>query len=278
MDIPKQIAQTSESSEFIVHADDFRVKGEKTILYCSLALLWFILFSLMRLSFKAIFILLGLAVIWVKIKQGQLLGQSVKVTEEQLTDIYEISQRAAERLSMPMPDVFVTQHPVINAYALGFLGRKSIVLHSATIEAMSPSELRAIIGHEFSHIKCQHTHWLVFTHLKNMIRIPIVSEFIGFLFLYWSRKAEYTCDRGGLIACGDLHASISALAKVAVGKDLFNRMNMDAFFKQRDSLNEDDIAKLSERLSTHPYIVNRIYALQQFAQSDYYRAVQNANI
>jgi len=275
MDIPKQI---SKMPKFTVHADDFRVQGEKTVLYISLTLLWFILFSLMRLSFKAIFIFIGIAVIWVKIKQGQLLGQSVKVTEEQLTDIYDIAQSAADRLSMPMPDVFVTQHPIINAYALGFFGRKSIVLHSATIESMSPSELRAIIGHEFSHIKCQHTHWLVFTHLKNMIRIPLVSEFIGFLFLYWSRKAEYTCDRGGLIASGDLHASVSALAKVAVGKELFDKMNIDAFFKQRDSLNEDDIAKLSERMSTHPYIVNRIYALQQFAQSDYYRSVQNTVI
>jgi Zn-dependent protease with chaperone function len=265
-------------SNFTVHADDFRVQGEKTVLYISLAAMGFILFSLMRLSFKAILVLLGIAIIWVKIKQGQLLGQSVKVTQDQLTDIYDIAQCAADRLSMSMPDVFITQNPVINAYAIGFFGRKSVVLHSATIEAMSPDELRSIIGHEFSHIKCQHTHWLVFTHLKNMIRIPFISEFIGFLFLYWSRKAEYTCDRGGLIASGDLYASVSALAKVAVGKELFNKMNIDAFFKQRDFLDADDIAKLSERLSTHPYIVNRIYALQQFAQSEYYRHLQNARI
>jgi hypothetical protein len=40
-----------------------------------------------------------------------------------------------------MPDVFLTQSPEINAFATGFLGRKkTVVLHSALVEAMTWDE------------------------------------------------------------------------------------------------------------------------------------------
>ena len=255
-----------------VRTADLRVEGELKALAIGLGSLGFILLLLMRFTLGAILILVVLAVVWVKIRQGQLLGQSVRVTEQQLPRVYRAARTAADRLSMNMPDVFVVQDPVINAYAIGFFGRKSVVLHSATVEAMDDAELRAIIGHEFSHIKCAHTHWLVLTTLKDTIRIPVISQLVGLLFLSWSRKAEYTCDRGGLVASEDLQASISALAKVAIGATLFRELNLEAFFRQRDTVSADDVAKLAERFSTHPYIVNRIHALHAFSRSAWFRA------
>ena len=252
-------------------AEDIRVPGETIALYMGLAILGFVLLVLLRLTLGWILVLVAIAVAWVKIRQGQLLGQSVQVGEHQFPRVYRAARLAAGRLGMAMPDVFVTQNPVINAYALGFLGRKSVVLNSATVEAMDEAELTAILGHEFTHIKCAHTHWLVFTQLKDAIRIPVISDVVGLLLLRWSRKAEYTCDRGGLLACRNLQAACSALAKVAVGKALFEEMDLPSFFAQRDSLDRDDIARLGERFSTHPYLVNRLYALQGFAESEGYR-------
>lgn len=254
-----------------LQADDLRVSGETTALGIGLGLLGFVLLVLLRITLGLIVVLVALSIGWVKLRQGQLLGQSVRISEQQFPRVYGAAQRAAERLNMPMPDVFITQNPVINAYALGFLGRKSVVLNSATVEAMSDAELTAIIGHEFTHIKCAHTHWLVFTQLKDAVRIPVISDVVGLLLLRWSRKAEYTCDRGGLLACRDLQAACSALAKVAVGRVLFEEMDLPSFFAQRESLDRDDIAKLGERFSTHPYLVNRLYELQNFAESADYR-------
>lgn len=252
-------------------AEDLRVPGETIALFIGVALLAFALLVLLRLTLGWILILVLLSIGWVKVRQGQLLGQSVHISEQQFPRVYRAAQRAAERLGMTMPDVFVTQNPVINAYAIGFLGRKSVVLNSATVEAMDEDELTAILGHEFTHIKCAHTHWLVFTQLKDTLRIPLVSDLVGLLLLRWSRKAEYTCDRGGLVACQSLQAACRALAKVAVGRVLFSEMDLDSFFAQRDSLNQDDIARLGERFSTHPYVVNRLYALHGFANSTAYQ-------
>lgn len=250
----------------LVSAAELRVKGEIGALALGAAVLVLVLMVLLRLTFGGIFLLMALALVWIRVRQGQMLGQAVKVTEHQLPDVYAVACQAADRLCMPMPDVFVTQHPIINAYALGFVGRQSVVLHSATVEAMEPNELCSILGHEFTHIKCRHTRWLVFTNLKGSIHLPIISELVGFVLLSWARKAEYTSDRGGLVACQDLRAAITALAKVAVGKELFKRLNIDAFLDQKDTLNADGIAKLSETLTDHPYLVNRIHALVAYSE------------
>jgi Zn-dependent protease with chaperone function len=89
--------------------------------------------------------------------------------------------------------------------------------------------------------------------------------------LSWSRKAECTGDREGLLASRNLGASISAQAKIAIGRQLFDRLNLAAFSEQREEVGQDDLSKLSEALSTHPYVVHRIYALGEFADSDEYR-------
>jgi Zn-dependent protease with chaperone function len=251
--------------------EDIQSKNERRILYASVATLLVLFLFVLEISLGFVLLLVAVLALWVKVRQGQMLGQSIKVTDAQLPEVHGAVQDAAARLGMRAPDVFVTQDPVINAYALGFLGRKSVVLNSATVEAMEPDELRSILGHEFSHIKCDHTNWMVFTNLNETVRIPVASDVIGLIFLLWSRKAEYTGDRGGLLASRDLRASISALAKVAVGRQLFGRLNLEAFSQQREEVSQDDVSKLSEALSTHPYIVHRIHALREFAESEEYR-------
>ena len=253
-----------------ISADDFRVKGEKTILYATLAAISVLFLLLLGVSSGVILLIIAFSIILVKIKQGQLLGHSIKVSETQLPDIYKIAKTASERLSMSIPDIFVKQDPSINAYAMGFMGKKSVVLHSATIEAMSPDELLAIIGHEFTHIKADHTNWLVITSSTESMKIPIISSFIGFIFLFWSRKAEYTSDRGAVLACRDPRAAVNALAKVAVGKELFEKLDIDNLFNQKMNIDEDAISKLSESLSTHPYIINRIHEMNKFYKSAEY--------
>ena len=167
----------------LVTIADLRVPGETGSLVVGVALLVLVVMLLLRATFGAIFLLMGLALVWIRVRQGQMVGQAVKVTEHQLPDVYAVACQAADRLCMPTPDVFVTQHPIINAYALGFVGRQSVVLHSATVEAMEPNELCSILGHEFTHIKCRHTRWLVLTNLKGSIRLPIISEVVGFVLL-----------------------------------------------------------------------------------------------
>ncbi len=252
----------------ILSADDFRMPRERIILYGSLTMCLALLFFLLPGALFIFPFIILFTVIMVKVKQGQLIGQAVMIKEDLFPDEYQAAKIAADRLDMKMPKVFISMNPFINAYALGFLGEKSVMLYSKTVEAMNKDELISIIGHEFAHIKCNHTNWTVITTSTEGLRIPIVSSIMSFILLMWSRKAEFTSDRGGLLACRDLSASISALAKITVGEKLFNKLNLEKMLEQKDDIKF--MANLSELLGTHPFIIKRIHALKDFHDSETY--------
>ncbi|MFW6332393.1 MAG: M48 family metallopeptidase [Thermodesulfobacteriota bacterium] len=261
-----------------ISPDEFRINGEKTALYWGFGILGFILLFVTTMSVGILTVfLVGATAIIVWIQQSQLLGQSARVSEKQFPEIYAIAKETSARLGMQQPDVFIKQDPTLNAFAIGFLGKKSVVLHSATVEAMDKEELQHIIGHEFSHIKCGHTNLTVLTSSQQAVKVPIISQILSFVFLFWSRKAEYTSDRGGVIACRDSKAAISAMCKLAVGPALFKQMDVNDFLNQQMALDQNDIAKLSENLGTHPYLVKRVHAVQKFFDSTHYMRLVSKN-
>ena len=256
-----------------VAADDYRVEGEKLALYGSLFVLGIIFIILLKISVTFLLIVVAISAGLVKIRQSQLLGNCVKVKEDVFPEVYKSAQVAGSRLTMNMPDIFITMDPKINAFALGFFGRKSVVLNSATVEAMNADELNSILGHEFSHIKCAHTKWLVVTNSVESIKIPVVADIIGVIFMFWSRKSEYTADRGSLIVSRNVTSSMSALAKVAVGKELYEKLNLQRYIEQIRDINDDEWAKLGEMLSSHPYLIQRLLALLRFYKSERYKKI-----
>jgi len=269
------LASTDQQFRTKIQADSFRISGEQEILYGSLAVAGFITLLLLGISLGIVFLVIAITVFYIKIHQGQLLGSAIKVSEKQLPKINQLAETAATRLCMKRPNVFVFQSPVLNASAMGFLDEKyTVILNSALVAAFDEDEIKFILGHEFSHIKCSHTSYLPLTNsAENMVQIPIISDILGFVFLLWSRKAEYTCDRGGLIACRNLNASIAALAKLAIGGELFEQMNLESLFDQKEEFDSSDISKLSEIFHTHPSIVHRIHELKQFHDSPLYKSL-----
>ena len=245
----------------------FRMRSERLVLFASIFFLLILFFLLLHISIYAVLASIALSVIIVKIRQGQCLGSAVKVSEDQFPKVYKAIQTVSKRLSMEMPDVFIRQDPVINAFALGLFGKKCVVLNSKTVEVLNDLELTAILGHEFSHIKCGHTAWIVLTSSSKEIKIPIISDILNFIFLFWSRTAEKTADRGSLLSCRNLKASISSLGKVSVGEKLFNDLNILRFIDQKTEIDDNIIAKMAQLFSTHPYMIKRLYALKDYPKT-----------
>jgi Zn-dependent protease with chaperone function len=258
-----------------ISADDYRGGGERLSLVCGFAILILILlFAGIATAGIVPALLIAFSAIVVWVEQSKLLGKGARVSERQFPEIYGIAKEAASRLCMHQPDVFIVQDPTLNAYAMGFLRKKSVVLHSATVEAMDSRQLQHIIGHEFSHIKCGHTNLTVVTSSAEGIPVPVVSQVLRFIFLGWSRKAEYTCDRGGLIACRDPESAIAAMCKLAVGPELYKKMNIHEFMAQHAEIGRDTISRLSEALDCdHPYLVKRVCALKKFYESQQFRSL-----
>jgi Zn-dependent protease with chaperone function len=223
-------------------------------------------------------LLIVVAAIGVWINPGQLLGGAVKVSPRQFPEIDAVAEQAAARLGMRRPDVFLSYSPIINACAMGFLGRKNVVLNSALVEAMDHDELLQVVGHEFSHIKCGHTSLMVLLGSSQGVPVPGISHLLQFIFLWWSRKAEYTCDRGGLIACQNPRPAVMAMCKLAVGPELFKKMNVADFLSQQQDLDQNQVATLSETLIDHPYTVKRIHAIEAFRESQEYSAIVSRSL
>jgi len=144
------------------------------------------------------------------------------------------------------------------------------VLHSALVESFTEEELLSIIGHELAHVKCHHTKWTAFMS-QSPTAIPIISEMFNLLFLFWGRKAEHTCDRGGLLCTRNIKADISALAKLAIGERLFKQLDIEQFMTQKLDYDKELFPRLSELLGTHPNLLNRINELRRFHASNQYQ-------
>ncbi len=222
-------------------------------------------------------LLLGTAglIVYVLYQQGALKGSSVAVSPRNFPDIEALAEEAAARIGIGKPNLFIKQSRELNAYAMGFVGSACVVVHSEIVSATehAPRDLQFIVGHEFTHIKCSHVLWQTIAAKNPLLgSIPVLNAILPLFFSWWSRQAELTADRGGLIACGDLAASQRALARLAIGAELFDRLNVDEFVKQ--AYDGDVATKANELFSSHPLLAKRIVALAEFAQSPLATRVQ----
>ncbi|HZO14174.1 MAG TPA: M48 family metalloprotease, partial [Polyangiaceae bacterium] len=87
----------------------------------------------------------------------------------------------------------------------------------------------------------------------------------------WSRRAEITCDRAGLLCSSDVDVSTRALAKLALGSvKLYEEFNLEAFLEQYEE-GQEGIGRVTEITASHPFLPKRVKALRKFAESKLYR-------
>src|SRR5207237_5608748 len=70
-------------------------------------------------------------------------ASAVKVTPKQCPDLYAKLQVACTTLGVDMPDLFVQQNPVVNAFT-GGVDRPIIVLHTSLIKRLTDREVLAV--------------------------------------------------------------------------------------------------------------------------------------
>ncbi len=182
-------------------------------------------------------------------------GSAVRVSPEQLPDIYQRVAEACRRLGMArMPVVFVTQAGgALNAFATRFLKRDFVVIFSDLLEACGEEgkEADMVIGHEVGHLALGHLRWLWFL---------APARLVPWLGTAYSRACEYSCDLCGLEAAADLDAANRGLAVLAAGGKYGRRTNLAAF-----SLQSGDLggfwASVHELNATHPPLAKRVAAL-----------------
>lgn len=216
--------------------------------------------------------------LWKSMARADLLGTSVKVTDQQFPRLYAITTRCAETLGIPVPAVYVA--PAIgelNAHTLGTDEDAYIVLNAALVDHLTDEELVTVVGHECGHI---HNNHVVFTTALYYLTVA-ASFYVRWIvqpailaLQAWSRRAEVTCDRAGLICSRNEEVTTAAIVKLALGSQkLYKELNVEEYLKQLPEARRG-VGRISEYFRSHPYLPKRIEALRLFAQSAFYKRYQ----
>ncbi len=206
-------------------------------------------------------------------ERGRLLGNAVKVSDRQFSRIHSLTKECAETLGIVAPQVYVVSSPVLNAGTYGTDEESFIQVFSALVDAYTDDELRFVIGHECGHIHNKHVVYLTTLMFLRMMAEaylgPIVMPAIIPLNA-WSRRAEITCDRAGMLCSKNEGVAARALTKLVVGsKKLYEEFNLDAFLEQYEE-GKESVGRYMEAFASHPYLPKRVLAMRVFAQSELY--------
>lgn len=209
-------------------------------------------------------------------------ANAVKVGPDQFPEIYALYQEVLKTLDVDTEyDLFVSQTPIVNAGAYG-MNKPFIILNSGMLIILSDEEIRYILGHELGHILSDHVLYRTMTVLLLQLAtmgfpvVGIAARAVLVALLEWSRKAEFSCDRAGLLAVQDPQVVVSGLMKLAGGGEHSYAMNPDAFIKQAEEYRDsgdvaDQVFKVLNLLgATHPFPVLRVSELRSWVESGAY--------
>jgi len=166
------------------------------------------------------------------------------IKREENAPLYQMVEDLANRAQIPMPRVCISEMEIPNAFAFGrTLSDGRVCMTQGILRLLNRDELRAVIGHEISHLKNRDVLTITLLSVIPMIMYRIAWSFmfhgrrrserdntiliglVAFLFyfitnllvLYASRIREYFADRGS-IALGNHPSQLaSALYKLVYG-------------------------------------------------------------
>jgi heat shock protein HtpX len=203
------------------------------------------------------------------------------VTREQAPQLFAMVADQAERARIPMPRVGISQVAIPNAFAFGrSLGDGRVCVTQGIMQLLKEDELKAVIGHEISHLKNRDMLTITLLSVIPMIMYRLAWNFlfygtgrrserggntallglIAFLFyfitnllvLYASRIREYFADQGSVELGNQPNALATALYKLVYGSARMDKESLreaegcKAFFVNDPSRAYNEIRDLSQ--------------------------------
>jgi Zn-dependent protease with chaperone function len=218
--------------------------------------------------------------LWRDAARSELLGTSIKVSDQQFPRVHQAARRAAEALRLRLPPVYVAAAGAgIKARALGTEEAVHLVIGAQLVDQLTDDELTAILGHELGHVQNSHVLYATALHYLNHKAIFFVRWIVQpavMALQAWARRAEITCDRAALLATRDLQATLSAIIKLELGLDKGAAFQLDEYLKELPDVKKG-IGRYAELFRSNPYLPKRVAALRLFADGAYYATVTGAD-
>jgi Zn-dependent protease with chaperone function len=223
------------------------------------------------------------------------MASAVQITPKQCPDLYAKLQIACTTLGVDMPDFFIQQNPMVNAFT-GGVDKSVIVLWTGLVERLNDEELLAVIAHEVGHIHAEHVLYITAARLiealmnasvaalvpgKDIIKF-IVSTGISSALMAWARRAELSCDRAALLVTQDPHVIGRTMMKLA-GGTFASRIDYDLFLEQAREFQKNYDEKKLDRFwadllnagLTHPFPIWRVSEVLKWVDDGQYQALMN---
>lgn len=228
------------------------------------------------------YLILSLVIIFIQYMLGpKIVEWSMRVKYIKRQDnlrLFQMVESLSNRANIPMPKIGIAQIGIPNAFAFGRGIRDGrVCVTQGILSLLGDDELRAVLGHELSHIKNRDVLTITILSVIPMIMYRIAWQFLFFgrrrdsrgntfliglaafvfyfvtnlLVLYASRIREYFADRGS-VALGNKPAALaSSLYKLVYGSArmspevLKESEGLKAFFLNDPSKARKDISELS---------------------------------
>ncbi|TDO43157.1 Zn-dependent protease with chaperone function [Kribbella sp. VKM Ac-2527] len=216
----------------------------------------------------------------------QYLGSAIRVDERQFPKVHRLYTEAATTLDVrTLPELYVINSPIWNAVTIG-MDKPFIVLNSALLQGLDDEETRFILGHELGHAQSGHALyqslllWLMrLTGAVNWMPIGALGLRAIIAALHeWSRKAELSGDRAGLLAVQDPAVALRVQMKLASGGQLAE-LDTTAFLAQgteyegAGDLRDSVLKLLLLEAQTHPLAVIRAHELRRWVDEGEYTTI-----
>jgi hypothetical protein len=218
-------------------------------------------------------------------RRRRLLGNALRLTRSLAPAVTTALTACQEVLGHDEPvEMFAQPDPTLPAGAVRIPGEPpAIVLSSRLLEVLTETELRFVVGHELGHLMLEHF----------ALRLPatltvedaaglIVPRPLALALGLWSRAAEVSADRAGLLCARQLEASASALLKLSSGLSSVSvKSELAQYAREVDALLSFPEAREKPRededalgcFVTHSFSPPRARALVAFARSRRFREV-----
>ena len=233
------------------------------------------------------YLILSLGIMWVQFMVGpNILEWTMQlryIKREENPKLYGMIEDLAKRANIPMPRICISPSQVPNAFAFGRGQRDGrVCVCEGILRLLDDEELKAVLGHELTHIKNRDMVTITLLSVVPMIMYRLawhlmwygggrrndrnapsglmlgVAAFLFYfitnlLVLYGSRIREYYADQGSVEMGNKPAALASALYKLVYGsarmansEDMKQAEGMKAFFINDPSQAMNEIRDLSQ--------------------------------
>ena len=229
-------------------------------------------------------------------RQGRMfrLSSNLRLGPRQCPKLHDMLRESCDILSVsPEPELFLNSSLEINAFANG-VHRHWIVLNAGLVEYLTDDEIRGVVAHEVGHIKCNHMKYNFISYLLNRAGAEVISRLlplgvgkavltgVQLALMHWSRMAEYSCDRAGLLVTQDAELCARIDARLAgFSRRHLPEVDLDEAIRQASEFSETTADNLWDKIlsldlikdSTHPFGMLRIKEILAWGESEQYKRI-----